>query len=561
MSEINENKDILIEINLSEAPLFNFAKVQKTYLIEEVLNNGKVTTEAKGVLDYLKKQNNTSRVDYRKWIDSNGNSRELIITSSGAFPNAYCMDVFFGLVRLLIKKNSPLEADEDGRYKFKSNKVEFSMNELCEAMEIKNGGNTNEKIVNALRTLKLTSYFSIDSIYNKEIKGYERKGEKAISLIESYNTSKLIPSENGVNTLHHGDVIFGDLIMTNLELGFARVVRNHQYFKLTSGITRGIYTYLESNRTKTTIYLKRSLEVLRDKIPVEYKYPSDFKNKVKKPLARLIESGVISDYFYADEYVVNGNKENCIYFIFKGTKTSVIKQLEEEYAKKHPQIQPKSSKDKKKDELEDELELVFPEDIKQELESFGLNLKAITDLMSKHSKYKLAEYILWMKDAISKEKVKDPAGLFMFAMSGMVDVSRTHGYIVEFVERYKSEVEGKKKITEDEIRKHYNEYIDVELKKFEEEEDFVYTSVVESLIGEIESVIEARVKSQRQLYNMAETKEEKDKILKTIEKWEKFNTEREKSEIFVEMFIKKVSLYRGLKLYEDFRRDFIAENR
>ena len=253
-------------------------------------------------------------------------------------------------------------------------------------------------------------------------------------------------------------------------------------------------------------------------------------------------------------------REESLYFIFSGNKRSLIKNLEEEYNIKHPKL--KGLKEKKIRSLEEEVQLIFPKNIKEELDGFGINTKKITLIMSKYSKWKIAEYILWIKDGIAKGKVKDSAAMFMFAITDeMVKVRKTHPEIVEFVGKIKSEVEGKNNITKKSIDEGYKKYIEKELDLFREEEEFAYEATKESIIEDIEKVQSKRIKSQRMLYNMAKTEEEKDKLILIIEKWEKFSVQREESEIFIEQFVKKIKILRELKDYEEFKHEYIVKNK
>ena len=351
---------------------------------------------------------------------------------------------------------------------------------------------------------------------------------------------------------YKGNVKFDDLIIANLSLGFTRVIRNHQYFQLKSGVGRGLYLYIESNRNSKSTYIKRSFEVLRNKVPVEFKYPSDLKTKLKKSLHSMIENEIIKDYFYGDEILINGVKEQSIYIIFNGTR----KQLIDSLTKKSKDI-----KNEKKEDLEVDYELKFPNDIKQELLDIGINSRKVADLIKRCSKWKLAEYILWIKDGIAKGKVKDPAGLFVFATEDdNVVVKKTHPQITEFIENIKSKVEGKKQVSKKLIDDAYKKYIDDALNLFAQEDEFAYEATKEKVLSDIEEVQSKRIKSQKQLYNMATTDEEKETLLLIIEKWEKFSTEREKSEIFIEQFVKKIKLYRKLKDYEEFKAEYIKNN-
>ena len=393
--KIDENKDMMLEINIAEAPMFTFSKNKKKLLVKDLLENDAVTTEAKKIMQDIYDENENAKVDYRGWIDSKGFNRELIVASIKALPDSFTMDVFFGLMSLLIKINSPMFPDDKGLFHFKTNEVSFSFNQLCKEMDISPGSTTYERIEKALGKLFSVEYYSIasGSIYEKSKENYISK-RKAIKVINSYTISERTKNERtGKMQFYKGKAKFDDLIIDNLSLGFTRVIRSHQYFHLKSGIGRGLYLYLEANRTSSKSYIKRSFDVLKNKIPVEFKYPSELKTKLKKALNNMIELDIIKDYFYGDEILINGVKEKCIYIVFKGSKNTLIKTLSKKSI---------NTKGNTKNLLESEYKLEFPNDIKAELINFGINPKKTSEILHKYSKWKIAEYILWIKDGLSK---------------------------------------------------------------------------------------------------------------------------------------------------------------
>ena len=551
---VNEYKDMVVEVNIVEAPMFKFSKKSTKDFAKDLLNSDTVTIDAKSIMKGMYKENNDVKVEYRDWNDSKGVKRELIIASLKALPDSFCMDVFFGLMGLLIKVNSPMVPNNNGFLEFKTSEVSFSLNQLCKEMRITPGSLTYERIEDALGKLFSVEYYSIGggSLYNKSENNYIST-TAAIKIIRKYQTSKRIKNlETGRVQFHKGNVTFDDLIISNLSLGYARLLRNHKYFALKSGVARGLYLYIESNKIKTTSHLKRSFDVLRNKIPIDFKYPSDLKNKLRKPLDSMVTQNIIKDYFYGDETIVNGVKEQCIYFIFSGTK----KQLIDSLTKK-----PKDVKSIKKVDLESDFKLEFPQDIKQELLDFNINPKKVSELIKKYSKYKLAEYILWIKDGVLSGKVKDSAAMFVFAITDeVVVVKKSHPHITEFIEKIRLEADGKKQISKAIIDSGYREYINAELSVFKEEEELIYNTIRDRILDDIEAVQTKRIKSQRALYNMTDKQEEKDKLLLVIEKWEKFSTDREKSDIFVEQLAKKIKILRGLKDYEEFKAEYLKQN-
>lgn len=548
-------ESFIMDINMIEAPLCQY-KNKHTKLTAKMLElDNNISDEMRYVISTMPEESKNSQVEFLSWTDSNGLEREILAASVFNLPNAFALDVFHALVGLYIKKNSPIPYIEDQKiYNMPENRLEFRIHELCEMMKITTAGSIYRKIKTAIRELASVKYYSLGSgiFYNKKKEKYESSREKSISLISDYDFFQKSKDSSDSSC----EVVFGNLVMENLKYNYIKFLNNNTYFQLPSGLTRRFYSYLEGNRYKKQ-YIKRSFDVLKYKIPLDFKYASELKRRIKIPLQNLISFGLIKDYFFGDEILIGGIKEQCIYFVFEGTKIDLIKKLDEEYNKKHPK-----SKNNKKEELEDKFELQFPKDIQKELLEFGINDVKVQELIRKHSKYKLAEYILWLKDGISKGKVKDPAAMFVFAITDeMVKVNKTHPQISEFVERIKNDIEGRNKITKELIDKSYKEYIQSELDLFAKEEEFAFISVKENILDEIEKIQMKRIKSQKQLYNMATTDEEKDKLLKVIEKWEKFSLEKDKSEIFLEMFVKKIKILRGLKDYEEFKQDYKEKNR
>jgi hypothetical protein len=87
---------------------------------------------------------------------------------------------------------------------------------------------------------------------------------------------------------------------------------------------------MEANRYDTNgrplRYIKRSFEALRVGIPVDFTYPYELKNKLKKPLKHNIKIGYMKDFAFGDELKINEEKELCVYFCF-GITTKELKVL------------------------------------------------------------------------------------------------------------------------------------------------------------------------------------------------------------------------------------------
>lgn len=541
-----KEKSFIMDINMIEAPLFQFKNKRSIQTVRSLEKDPTISNEIKYVLSRMPEESKSSQVEFLSWTDGNGLEREILATSIFRLPNAFAMDVFHALIGLYIKKNSPIAYLEDEKiYNMPENKLEFRILEVCDYMKISYGGTIYQKIKDAIRELSSVKYYSLanGTFYNKGKEQYETSREKSISLIGDYDIIQKGKSKSDEMC----QVTFGNLVMENIKYSYIKFLNDNTYFKLKSGLTRRLYTYIEGNKYNKK-YIKRSFDVLRYKIPIDFKYSSDLKKRLKSPMENLMSSGVIKDYFYGNDILINGEKEDCIYIIFNGDRKEIIDSLTTE-----PVIV------EKEEEIQAEFE--FPNDIESELIKLDIDKSKISEIMEKNTKWQIAEYILWIKDGMKKGKVKNAATLFVFAaLGGMVNVSATNPEISEFVENVKKEAEGKTRIKEEVIKQAYNEYIEKEIRLFASDDEFVFSALKSTVIGDIEKAKSKRIKSLRQRYNIEEKESEKELLLKRIERWEKFSIEKEKSEIFIEQLVKSAKAYRGLLDYDEFKNEYLEKN-
>lgn len=540
-----KEKSFIMDINMIEAPLFQFKNKRSIQTVRSLEKDPTISNEIKYVLSRMPEESKSSQVEFLSWTDGNGLEREILATSIFRLPNAFAMDVFHALIGLYIKKNSPIAYLEDEKiYNMPENKLEFRILEVCDYMKISYGGTIYQKIKDAIRELSSVKYYSLanGTFYNKGKEEYETSREKSISLIGDYDIIQKGKSKSDEMC----QVTFGNLVMENIKYSYIKFLNDNTYFKLKSGLTRRLYTYIEGNKYNKK-YIKRSFDVLRYKIPIDFKYSSDLKKRLKSPMENLMSSGVIKDYFYGNDILINGEKEDCIYIIFNGDRKEIIDSLTTE-----PVLI---------EEKEPEVEFEFPEDIENELIKLDIDKAKISEIMEKNTKWQIAEYILWIKDGMKKGKVKNAATLFVFAaLGGMVNVSATNPEIFEFVESVKKEAEGKTRVKEEVIKDAYNEYIEKEIRLFASDDEFVFSALKSTVIGDIEKAKSKRIKSLRQRYNIEEKESEKELLLKRIERWEKFSIEKEKSEIFIEQLVKSAKAYRGLLDYDEFKNEYLEKN-
>ncbi len=548
--------DFFVEINILESPIFSFGRKKTMKKATELLKNEEVSKEAKEILNSLTKSAKEMECEYIRWDDSKGLNRELLALAPMGMPNDFAMDVFIGLVGLFVIKNSPVVKKEKV-WDFQNASVEFTFYELCNFINIPINGENYKKIRKAIRQLTNTQYYSLGngSVYNKKGDKYEIKGEKAISLLGDVDFTYFREQENKPNKkLERGNAYFGDLIMENIKHGFIRFLKQGKYFTLKTGLTRRLYLYLESNKydkKKERIYIKRNFSTLKTKIPINYTYNSELKRKINKALENLIVSGTIKGYFYGDEVKINGIKEECIYIYFKGTQAQLIKSLTKE-----PEVKI-TKKDKETEELQEDSGLVFPENIQQELEDIGISTEMIPLLLKKYSKYKLAEHLLWLQEKNKNKKANSLAGLFMFSLKTENIVKKEFPHITKFIEEYRNKTENKNMDVSD-IENIFRKYNDDKLEEFKKEDEAGYEMAVEMTLDLMEDSYKDKIK--RMSANLINySGEELDKKVAEIDRWELFGTEKEKSEVFKEVLIEQIRLYKlfdGFFSFNDFKQKY-----
>ena len=163
-------------------------------------------------------------------------------------------------------------------------------------MQIPKTGYYIAKLKQAIKTMYKTEYYSYanGSIYNKEDNEYIISEENGMRLISDYTfrsskDTKDTKDPKESNTISHNIVYLNVLMIENIRNEYFKFLDYDFYFKtLKSGIERALYGYLETNRYTNTNtshdYIKRSYEVLKYSIPIDFEYPSELKIKTKKAL-------------------------------------------------------------------------------------------------------------------------------------------------------------------------------------------------------------------------------------------------------------------------------------
>ncbi|MPQ43166.1 replication initiator protein A [Clostridium tarantellae] len=544
-----QDNSFVMDINMIEAPFFLFKNQKKVKKVSELKKDKTISTQVKKILDIVLPENENSPVEYIKWIDSKGVSREMFAMSMMALPNSFTMDVWYAIIALYIKKKSPVLYNvETKMYNLQDDKVEFTLYELAKFMNLNTGGTNLERIKVALLQLKSAQYYSFGEgcLYDKEHEKYIKSKLKGLSLISDIEIEGEKDTKGQKRSREKCIVYLGQLVMENIKREFIKYLSQDVYFKLPSGLSRRLYTYIEGNRYKKAgklnPYIKRSFDVVGRKLPIEFKYNSEFKRRMNKPLENLVETGIIKDYFYGDEVLINGLKEQCIYIVFSGNKENIIEDLTIKY-------------DSLITEQQEESKLEIPKDIKQELINLGIADEKASEIIQKYNKWTLIEYVLWINEKIkeSNNSLKNAAGLLIYALQTQsVKLQLTHQYILDFVKEERAKIETKT-LSDDEIKDKYEKYIENELNKFKKEDEFIYNFMKDNTIQNLYDNIDVKIAQFNTIIRNCKDEKDKKTLMNQIEELNEFKDIGEKSKLFKKHFIKEVSIMRSLKDFNTFK--------
>ncbi|MFD3158711.1 replication initiator protein A (plasmid) [Haloimpatiens sp. FM7330] len=551
-----QEKSFLMDINMLESPFFIFKQSKKLTTAKQLEEDKEISKDAKKILKFIAPENQNTIVEYRAWQDSRGFKRELLTTSIMKLPNGFTMDVWYALVGLYIKKSSPISFNhETNTYDIQNSTMYFTLYELAKFMKVTISGNMFDKLKEAIIQLKTTQYFSFGcgTIYDKKIDDYIVSRTKGISLIDDFEITEIMDCvKNARKKLGKQKcwVKFNNLIIDNIKCQYIKFLNPTLYFSLPSGLTRRLYSYIENNKYqqkgKVYKYIKRSYDILSTKLPVDFKYPSEFKRRLEKPLENLIKFNTISDYFFGDDMIINNVKERCIYIIFEGKKESVINQLTH-----HKQLEIEV------DKKETSFEMKIPENLKKYLINKGFNEKIIGSFLAEYDKWEIIKYCLWLeeKEYNNKKSIRDFSAMLTFSLKTKINIENTHKHIIEFIEKNKkikrNSIVDRKRIIEIE----YQKYLDTEIQKLKKEDEGAYKIIYDTVLDNLNSKCETQIK-QFDMFDKDITENERENWENQKKLWLEFEEKNENSELFKDRLQSTIRDFRKLKYFDEFKREY-----
>lgn len=535
---INENA-FVADINTLKMPLFLYS-------------NYKPELDAKGEAKVIEEKR------YR-WIDSKNKTRELYVYCKGRLPRKFESDTLHGLLGLFVKKYGPFPYDNESKtYKIKGNSLHFSWYELCSFMNVPSTGYYIDRLKEAIRIMKQTQYFSYENgaLYDKGNNKYISSGEEGLSLISKYKfkTTKKGLSDEYSTTINSNYVIFDELIINNLRYEYFKYLDADLYFKvIPSGIERGIYGYLESNRydskNKSLKFLKRNFTTLKIGIPIEFDYPSELKRKLIKPLNHLKDIGYLSDWAFGDELKINGLEEQCVYFAFTVTMAEIKNILEKKKTKVEQMQLDFTYEDEEENRIvEDKPYLREPQkNLVQELVDRKVDREFAEQVVKTKDKWDIITYILWVdKQVYLNKNITDTGAILAFALRREYKLSLSDEYIdiLTFVENLKLESTKSYELKQTHYKKLYDEYIKKAVDDFKQTAE--YEPIKELILNfqnsRIDDIIATAAKNKQ-----------------NVSKYKQFKDRQDKSEYFNEILTKEIKMIKNLKSEKEFITQLMNE--
>jgi hypothetical protein len=535
-----------IDHHLTELPLFLNNKFSKV-INDEARDKAKMDSDIKQIKDiHLFIDNDGIEKRVFQWFDNKNLERKLFMYNAGRLPREFEQDVYLALQTLFMRKNAPFFQHKDGYYIINVDKVYFTFYEIAQVMKCPPTGAYIKKIKGAITTLKTTQYFSYLNgvFYDKSNNSYIISKERGLSLIADYDflTAK---KTKDMTMKDLNWVQFSNFVINNLKYHYFWFLTGNQQtiFELDSGLAKSIFMYLDKNRYdsngKPVKYIKRYYDTFTTKVPIDYKYPSELKRRLEKPLKQIIEKGQLKDYFYGDEVKINGKYEDCIYFCY-ASKDRIIDELDRKYMGKQLQFQLDGVK------KDDKPYLKMPtKDLILELEDREINKIDYAEVVGGLDKWSIIKCIIWIdKKEYEKSIDKNKGGYLRFALSRMRDSENNESNllgqeIIDFVETEKKQLEEQQNDIIKTMEEKYDEYINDNIEMLKSEEPSMYKLMFENLYS-----------------NMKETGKKVMQQLKSANgdtsKWEEFYELGVESEWFKEAFIREIRLYKKLMNFQEF---------
>lgn len=474
------------------------------------------------------------------------------INSLGPAPREFEFMVYIAMIRLFIMKNGPFNYSvKEKRYLIRNRKLYFSIYELASIMKINPTGQAYKRIKQAILTLRYTEYAANEVFYIARNKSYMSK-DKSITLITEYEFNSRFDAKGQEikgkkNSKATNYVTLSDYFLDNIEFEYFKYINDEIFFdKLKTGLERKMYLYIERNKydknRKPLQYIVRFYETLQCKIPIEYKYISRLKIKLKPVLDKLKFLEIIKDYIFGDEIVINGRKEEKLYICLTVTSEELLNKLKEE-STKGEQLQ---------------LQFDISSNLDEEIKAIGVNEAKIPELLKKYDKWYLITYIMFFKKVKiqQKKKINNPAGLFLNALElDLIRSQNSHQYddILQYIDSEKKKENKEEEELQLKVKKQYEEYVNRSINDFKEDSVFEYEIEKAKVLKSLNDSINSRIDNAKKSITILKSSGgDITKTEESLREMEEFLVKKEKSNLFIRELNRSINLYLKLDDFDTF---------
>lgn len=560
----------IADINIVEQPLFISSKKEVTTigdLHKQVKIEGDLQETLERIMESFKIINPNFDVMsipivYRKWFDSKGIKKELLIAVS--IPTLATMDVWNSLIGLYIEKLSPINFNHLNRcYEIDTEELKFTLNELLEYMGRTTGGSGVKTIKKEIAKLNSAQYYSFTNgvIYDKKNQEYVINNVDMFSLLTDVRFRSKKKKKDEVYNDNRCTVNFNKIIINNIRYQFFKYFNKEKYYNLPSrGFYRRLYLYVQGNQyigDKKAQYIKRSFKVLSQKLPIYPYQPSKIKEKLLKPLKSLRDIDVIKDFLFSDEFP-NNDQEPQLYILFSISKEDFLREVNKKIGKTS-----KDSKKALKKANKGQNDLFIPEDMHAYLVNIvGFSENKAESVLKEHDIWEITKYVLWLQEQANDNKIKTSFGAVLnWALtSGFLNLDETHKHIIKIVESAKNKQSKTAEELNMEIDNAYEKYLEKAIKKYKKEDQFGYEIIHNSILQQLNVEYESKIREFGIILNQDISDDEREKIVEKQEEWFQLKEKQVKSKLFKYFLYNNLAMALGLDNREDFKIKYLKKN-
>ncbi len=262
MAKKEEKEYTIMEGNLLEYPIFSMQqsrvnKITDEYIWQEKDFTGKVIAERKFKIDCVK-----------------------------GIPNFFDMDVFNGIMRIFVKKESL----------YKKNEIHFTIYELIKEMNLPiHKGEVVKRVRESLERMAKTSLHFENAFYAEK--------EKLTKIVHLIGRIEIYEKQKGERLINIVKVVLDDELINSIERKYFKLIDFKIYKSLAAGTPRRLYEYLEKKKYKKNKF-EIAIQKLAKWLGLKTNRVSKLKIFLRKASNELLNKNVIDKWKFSNENII-----------------------------------------------------------------------------------------------------------------------------------------------------------------------------------------------------------------------------------------------------------------